>query len=260
MITTTQPEKMGFSSERLQRISDVTQGYIERGETGGILTLVERHGEIIHLARCGYQDVADRKVLEYDHIFRIYSMTKPIVSLALMMLFEQAKFHLNDPIHKYLPEFKDVKVWEPGGKLVPPNTAPTIKHLLTHTAGLTYGAFGETEVDKLYQATNLFDHNQTLEEMVKQIASLPMICHPGERWVYSVSTDVVGRLVEVLSGMNLADYFDIEYKKYYTKAQLIDAIEDARDPVRTPHREDSEPQPMSVRVRRIYEQNKKGED
>jgi CubicO group peptidase (beta-lactamase class C family) len=137
-------------------------------------------------------------------------MTKPIVSLALMMLFEQARFHLGDPIHKYLPEFKDVKVWEPDGKQVPPKSEPTIQQLLTHTAGLTYGAFGEAAVDKLYQQANLFDKNQTLEEMVKKIASLPLVCHPGDRWIYSVSTDVVGRLVEVISGMSLADYLQTE--------------------------------------------------
>ena len=219
MITTAKPENVGLSKERLQRISNVMQGYIERGETGGILTLVERHGETVHLARCGYSDVDARKVLEYDHIFRIYSMTKPIVSLALMMLFEKAKFHLNDPIHKYLPEFRDVNVWKAGGKLVPPNTVPTIKHLLTHTAGLTYGAFGETEVDKLYQAADLFDKNQTLEEMVRKIAGLPLVCHPGEHWIYSVSTDVVGRLVEVLSGMDLADFLQ---EKIFDPLGMVD--------------------------------------
>ena len=106
MLKTTQPEKVGFSTERLNWVSAVMEGYIDRGDTGGILTLVERQGEIVHLKKCGYQDVAAQKLLDFDHIFRIYSMTKPIVSLALMMLFEQAEFHLGDPIHKYLPEFR----------------------------------------------------------------------------------------------------------------------------------------------------------
>ena len=219
MIATKQPEKVGFSTERLQRISDVMHGYIDRGDTGGILTLVERQGETVHMAKCGYQDVAARKALEFDHIFRIYSMTKPIVSMALMMLFEQAKFHLSEPIYKYLPEFKGIKVWEAGGKLVPPKTVPTIKHLLTHTAGLTYGFFGETDVDKLYQSANLFDNSQTLEEMVKKVADFPLICHPGERWVYSVSIDVAGRLVEVLSGISLADFLQ---EKIFDPLGMVD--------------------------------------
>ena len=134
-------------------------------------------------------------------------MSKPITSVALMMLYEQAKFQLNDPIQKYLPEFKGVKVMGADGKLETPKTDITIHHLLTHTAGLTYGVFLGTAVDKLYQEANLFDKAITLEEMVKRIAKLPLACHPGEKWVYSVATDVVGRLVEVLSGMSLAEFF-----------------------------------------------------
>jgi CubicO group peptidase (beta-lactamase class C family) len=146
--------------------------------------------------------------MELNTIFRIYSMTKPIVSVALMMLYEQGFFQLTDPLRQYLPEFKDVKVLEPGGVLVPPRGEITIHHLLTHTAGLTYGHFGETEVDKRYVDANLHEPGIDLQEMVKRIAHLPLLYHPGEDWVYSHATDVVGRLVEVLSGMNLAEYLD----------------------------------------------------
>jgi CubicO group peptidase (beta-lactamase class C family) len=208
MLTVRSPEKVGFSSERLNRIAPVMQGYIDRGQTGGILTLVERQGEIIHLEKCGYQDIAAQKPIEFDHIFRIYSMSKPITSLALLMLYEQALCHLHEPIHAYLPEFKDVKVWD-NGKLVPPKSPATIRHLLNHTAGLTYGFMAETEVDKLYQGVDLFNKNQPLEEMVRKIAGLPLLYHPGEGWVYSVATDVVGRLVEVISGLSLADYLQM---------------------------------------------------
>ncbi len=218
MFNITTPEKVGFSTARLARIAPVMQGYVDRGQTGGILTLVERRGEVVHLEKCGYQDIATQKPLEYDHLFRIYSMTKPIVSMALMMLLEQAQCHLADPIHKYLPEFKNVKVWE-AGKLVAPRTPPTIKQLLCHNAGLTYGAFGETEVDKQYQKVDLFNKNQTLAEMVHKIASLPLLYHPGEGWVYSVSTDVVGRLVEVISGMSLADYLQ---EKIFAPLGMVD--------------------------------------
>jgi len=206
MIKVTQPEEVGFSSERLNRITKRMLNYVAQGDTGGIITLVERKGEVVHLSKCGYQDITRKKPMELNTIFRIYSMTKPIVTVALMMLYEQALFHLNDPLHKYLPEFKDVKVLEPGGKLAQPRNEITIHHLLTHTAGLTYGIFGETEVDKLYLAADLNDKGIDLQEMVRRIASLPLLYHPGEGWVYSHATDVVGCLVEVLSGTSLAEY------------------------------------------------------
>ncbi|MCJ7701421.1 MAG: beta-lactamase family protein, partial [Anaerolineales bacterium] len=208
MLKSTNPEKAGFSPDRLARITNKMQGYVDRGETGGILTLVAREGSVVHRSKYGYRDIDARSPMEYDTLFRIYSMTKPIVSVALMMLFEQARFQLSDPVYKYLPEFKQVKVLESNGKLAAPKRPITIQHLLTHTAGLTYGSFGETEVDKLYQAANLFDKNRDLAEMVRQIASLPLLYHPGEGWVYSVATDVVGRLVEVLSGQTLAEYLE----------------------------------------------------
>lgn len=208
MLKSTNPEKAGFSPDRLARITNKMQGYVDRGETGGILTLVAREGSVVHRSKYGYRDIDARSPMEYDTLFRIYSMTKPIVSVALMMLFEQARFQLSDPVYKYLPEFKQVKVLESNGKLAAPKRPITIQHLLTHTAGLTYGSFGETEVDKLYQAANLFDKKGDLAEMVRQIASLPLLYHPGEGWVYSVATDVVGRLVEILSGQTLAEYLE----------------------------------------------------
>jgi len=219
MIEVSQPEKLGFSSERLERITTHMQGYIERGDTNGILTLVAHKGEVVHLARCGYKEIATQEPMGFDTIFRIYSMTKPIVSLALMMLYEQARFQLNDPVHKYLPEFKDIKVLEPNGELVPPRQEISIQHLLTHTAGLTYGAFGDTEVDRMLVAANIFDKSITLEEMVRRITRLPLLYHPGERWVYSVATDVVGRLVEVLSGQSLADFLD---EKIFQPLGMVD--------------------------------------
>ena len=206
MIHVEQPEEMGFSSERLNRIPTNMQDYVDRGEIGGVLTLVERKGKVVHLEKCGYQDIATKLPMEFDTIFRIYSMTKPITSVALMMLYEQANFQLGDPVHQYLPEFKQLKVLESNGVLVPPRREITIHHLLTHTAGLTYGIFGDTEVDHLVEEAHLFDKNIDLAEMVHRITQLPLLYHPGERWVYSVATDVVGRLIEVFSGQSLADF------------------------------------------------------
>jgi CubicO group peptidase (beta-lactamase class C family) len=175
---------------------------------------VERKGKIIHLGKFGYQDIAEKKPLEFDHIFRIYSMTKPLTSLALMMLLEQGKIRLFDPVDKYLPEFNDVKVLEIGGKRVSPKTPMTVHHLLTHTSGLTYGLFGDSEVDKLYQEqAKLLHKDQTLAEMIRRIASFPLVGHPGEQWVYSVSTDVVGRIVEVISGLSLGDFLEAKIIK-----------------------------------------------
>ncbi len=209
MQPTCSPEEAGFSSQRLQRLDRGMQRTIDRGRTGGILTLVERRGEIVQTGKYGYFDVAENKPLEFEHIFRIYSMTKPITSLALMMLFEQAELQLADPVEKYLPEFKDVRVWEPGGNLVAPKTPMTVHHLLTHTSGLTYGVYGDSEVDRLYrQQARLLAKDQTLAELVRKIARLPLVRHPGEQWIYSVSTDVVGRIVEVISGVSLGDYLE----------------------------------------------------
>ncbi len=208
MIKMTQPENVGFSSERLDRITKTMHNHVAQGNTGGVITLIERKGEIVHLSKYGYQDIAKGKPMELNTIFRIYSMTKPIVGVALMMLYEQGLFQLADPIHKFLPEFKDIKVLEPGGELVTPRSEITIHHLLTHTAGLTYGWFGETEVDELYRTADLYEKGIDLQEMVRRIASLPLLYHPGERWVYSYATDVIGCLIEVITGMNLAEYLD----------------------------------------------------
>lgn len=207
MIQRIPAQEVGFSPERLNRITEAMIGFVSRGDLPGVITLVERKGKTVHLNKCGYMDLATGKPLEFDTLFRIYSMTKPITSVALLMLYEQARFQLSDPIHKYLPEFKGVKVMGENSRLEKPKREMTIHHLLTHTAGLTYGVFLGSPVDKLYQEANLFDRSISLEEMVRRVASLPLACHPGERWVYSVSTDVVGRLVEVLSGMSLAEYF-----------------------------------------------------
>jgi len=207
MIQVKEPENVGFSRERLNRISKGLESYVFGGDLAGVLTLVERKGEVVHLSKCGYQDIASQKELAFDSIFRIYSMTKPITSVALLMLFEQGRFQLSDPISKFLPELNNAKVLGADGELIHPKNEITIHRLLTHTAGLTYGVFVDSPVDKMYQDANLFEKSIHLGEMVQRISNIPLFCHPGERWVYSVATDVVGRLVEILSGKTLADYF-----------------------------------------------------
>lgn len=203
------PEELGFSSARLDRINARMQWYVDEGLLAGMVTLVERHGKVVHFERCGWQDIETRTPMELDTVFRIYSMTKPVTCVALMMLYEKALFHLNDPITKFLPEFKSVQVYREGGKWVEPAREITIHDLLTHTAGLSYGGCEETQnpVDRLYDEADLFDASISLQEMVRRIAALPLLHHPGSAWFYSVATDVVGYLVEVISDMPLGDFF-----------------------------------------------------
>lgn len=200
-------EKLGFSRERLGRIKILQQRFIDEGKLPGFVTLVARRGEIAYLDTTGYRDIATQTPYEKDTIVRIFSMTKPIASVALLMLYEQSLFNLHDPLYEYLPEFKEVTVYE-GGKLVPAKTPITIQHILTHTSGVTYGNPEGSLVDRLYHKADLHNKRRTIKDVVKQIASLPLRFHPGAKWHYGMSTDVVGRLVEVLSGQNLADFIE----------------------------------------------------
>jgi CubicO group peptidase (beta-lactamase class C family) len=204
------PEEAGLSSERLKRVDAMAQRYVHEGKLAGLVTLVARKGRVVHFGSCGVQDLETGSPIKYDTIFRIYSMTKPITTVALMMLYEQGLFQLRDPVSRFLPEFKGVKVWESEGGLIDPVREITICDLLTHTAGLSYGGYKETgiPVDKLYDEADLDNSEISNQEMVRRIASLPLMYHPGERWFYSVATDVVGHLVEVISGMSLDTYFE----------------------------------------------------
>mgnify|MGYP003662673477 FL=1 len=209
-IKKARPESVGMSSERLERIRPIMQNYIDQGQLAGITTMITRRGKIVHQETVGVLNLNTGEALEADSLFRIYSMTKPIVSVALMQLYEQGKFQLDDPVAKYLPAFKDVEVLEDGVR-VKAKHAPTIREVMSHTAGFTYGIFGNSEVDKLYRAA-LYQPKRmgmavsNLEEMVDKMGSLPLLYQPGERWVYSLSADVVGRLIEVLSGQPLDVY------------------------------------------------------
>jgi CubicO group peptidase (beta-lactamase class C family) len=206
----TVPEELGLSSERLERIDTAMQRYIDQELVAGIVTLVARRGSVVHLEKLGMQDIETSKPMELDTIFRIYSMTKPITSVALMMLFEQGLVRLADPVSKYIPKFKKVKVWVNEGEFADLTREITVHDLLTHTAGLSYGGYEETHtpVDKLYDQADVFNTDMTLQEMMRRIADLPLVHQPGEVWRYSVATDVVGRLIEVISDMTLADFLD----------------------------------------------------
>ena len=207
MIKPTQPEKLGFSPDRLTRINDFMERYVNEEKIAGFVTLVARRGEIAYVDKFGYQNLAAKTPIELDTIFRIYSMTKPITSVAFMMLFERGLVRLEDPVSKFIPEFKHTRVYGEGGVLVDPVREITVHDLLNHTAGLIYGGIegAENPVNALYNKAGLFDPNIDLQEMVRRIAELPLAFQPGTAWHYSVITDVVGHLIERITDKPLPD-------------------------------------------------------
>lgn len=209
------PEDVGFSSERLQRIAAGIQADVDKGVIPGAVVMIGRKGKIAYFEAIGYQDRENKIPMKRDSIFRIASMTKPFTSLAIMMLAEEGKIQLFQPVSRYLPEFKDLKVGvektdAATGKteltLVAPEREMTVQDLMRHTSGITYGIFGKSMVKSLYNKTkegNPFDFTQTNAEMVTKLSKLPLCYQPGTTWDYSQSTDVLGRIVEVVSGLEL---------------------------------------------------------
>jgi CubicO group peptidase (beta-lactamase class C family) len=203
------PEEVGFSRARLARLTDALRAEIERGRVPGAVALVARRGKIAYLESLGARDPASGAPVHKDTIFRIYSMTKPIVSVAAMMLWEEGQFLLNDALAKYLPEFgrPKVAVARDGTiELVPAHRDVTIQDLLRHTSGLTYEFRGNAPVQKMYMEAKIYRRNQTNADQVATLAQLPLMHQPGTRWEYSRSTDVLGGLVEVFSGMSLGEF------------------------------------------------------
>lgn len=196
------PEAVGMSSERLARINPVLQKYVDDGELVGAVSMVARKGKVVHFEKFGQLNKNTGEEVQLDSIFRIYSMSKPITTVAAMILYEEGHFQLSDPVSKYLPEFKNVKVLNEKGELEDQKRPFTIQMLMTHTAGLTYGVFGNSPVDQQYRQAGILQ-NKDLAEMVTRLGNIPLQYQPGTRWHYSVSVDVLGRLVEVVSGQPL---------------------------------------------------------
>jgi len=204
------PEEAGFSSERLNRITQFFQSEVDQGTIPGAVLVVGRNGKMVYRQAVGYQDRENKSPMKVDSVFRIFSMTKPVTTVAVMMLAEEGKIDVMAPVAQYLPEFKDVKVgvesMDPEGgkpmlKLEAPVRPMTVQDLLRHTSGLVYGPFGNTLVHQEYNKANLFDPGQTLAEFVTKISKLPLAHQPGTVWEYGMSTDVLARIVEVVSGM-----------------------------------------------------------
>jgi CubicO group peptidase (beta-lactamase class C family) len=207
------PEDVGLSSSRLARVGAHLERYIEAGKIAGALTLIARRGQVAYCEPLGHLEIERRRPVTRDAIFRIYSMTKPITSVGLMMLYEQGQLQLDDPVHRFIPSWKNLQVFVSGNH---PNftTAPvarpmTVRDLLSHTSGLTYGFMERTNLDAAYRRLGVADRGRpgyTLRAMVDTLAQLPLEFSPGTRWNYSVSTDVVGHVIEVVSGQPLAAY------------------------------------------------------
>ena len=203
---TTTPEAAGLSTSRLERVTSAMKADLAAGRVPGALALVARKGKITYLETVGFADRERQKPMRPDTIFRIYSMTKPIVGVGLMMLYEEGKFQLKDPVSRYIPQLAKLQVLE-NGALVPAKREITIQDLLRHTAGMTYGLFSKGAVDDLYTAAKPLEAAD-LDEFIARLAKLPLRQQPGSLWHYSVAVDVQGKLIEALSGMSLDRYLE----------------------------------------------------
>ena len=207
------PEEAGMDSERLDRVTQAMQAFVDVGKLSGAVTIASRDNKLVHFESVGYRGVEAQAPMTPDTLFRIYSMTKPVTGVALMILYEEGKFKLSDPVEKYLPEMEDLQVYagtdEDGNMITEPADHPmTIRELMSHTGGLSYGIFAQSAVDAAYVQAGLLDAKMTNSEFVAALGQIPLKHQPGSRWEYSVSVDVQGYLVEVLSGMSFGKFLD----------------------------------------------------
>ncbi|MBV9829540.1 MAG: beta-lactamase family protein [Alphaproteobacteria bacterium] len=197
------PEQVGFSSQRLQRMGDVIRKDVDRRLIPGAVVIIARAGRVVYHEAFGYRDREGGAEMHTDAIFRIASMTKPMTSVAAMMLSEDGSLEIAAPVAQYIPEFAEMTVGTARRKA---ERTMTVQDLLRHTSGLTYAGFGDSPVQMLWRDANLMDDNQTNAEMAAKLAKVPLMTEPGTTWEYSMSTDVLGRVVEVASGQTLADF------------------------------------------------------
>ena len=212
MQVSADPKDLGLCPERLERVDGWMRRLVDDGRLAGLSVSVMRRGQLAFARAHGLADLKRGTPFRLDTVARIYSMTKPLTSVAVMQLYEEGRFQLDDPVARFLPEFSAMRV-ATGGNRSKLETEParrmiTIRDLLTHTAGLTYGFMEATLVDALYreQGADYLRTDATLAEVTRIVAGLPLLAHPGAAWNYSVATDVLGRLVEVVSGRDFADY------------------------------------------------------
>ena len=210
-LETVDPSAVGVSAKRLERLTAGMQGMVDDGRLAGVVTLMARGGKLVHAHVAGVQDVESGAPMERDSIFRIYSMTKPITGVALMMLYEEGKWRLNDPVSRFIPGFADLKVHdgdrangEP--RLVDAERPMTMAELMSHAGGLGYGLGTANHVDRLYREQRVLNADEPLQAMIDKLSNLPLLAQPGTRWYYSIGVDVQGYLVEEISGQPFAEF------------------------------------------------------
>jgi CubicO group peptidase (beta-lactamase class C family) len=225
-LPTTSPKSAGFEQARLDVLHATTKRFVDEGKHAGIITLIAREGKIVDFKAYGYRDVEKQLPMERDTICRAYSMSKIITCAATMILFEEGKFNLDDPVAKYLPELNDMKVWT-GGTMASPKTESlkrpiTIKHLLTHTSGLIYDFAGEDDLTKLWRAADLWSGPGLTNFMVK-LGKLPLKHQPGDAWTYGVNMDVLGALIERVSGKRFGEFLE---DRMFAPLKMVDTAFD----------------------------------
>ncbi len=248
VLPSAKPEEVGLSSQRLERIGAVLRADIEKGRLPGAVVLIARKGKVAYFESFGMRDKDSGAPMQKDSIFRVYSMSKPIVSVAAMILHEEGKFFLSEPVSKYLPALGGLKVGVEGvnsltgGPIfytVPAQRDMTIQDLLRHTSGLTYGVFGKSAVKSMYLKADSISYNQTVAEMTEKLGKLPLAYQPGTRWEYSQSTDVLGHLIQVISGMDLDQFVEdrvlrplkMDDSGFYVKPEKLKRVaEGAKEP------------------------------
>jgi CubicO group peptidase (beta-lactamase class C family) len=217
------PESEGMSTERLARLSAGMRELVEQGRLAGAVTMVARHGKVVEFDAAGKRDIGANSPMQKDSIFRIYSMSKPITGVAMMILFEEGKWQLNDPVSKYIPEFANLKVYgtDAHNNVVMKEQAHpmTMVELMSHTGGLTYGFFSSTPVDKMQVEADVLNPNNSLDEFIKRVAKLPLNSQPGSEWHYSISVDIQGYIVQKLSGMPFEEFLD---KRIFKPLGMVD--------------------------------------
>ncbi len=213
------PESVGLDASKIGGLKARMESLVGADKAAGIVWLVARDGRVVQHEAVGFADREGKKAMRPDTIFRIYSMSKPIASVAVLMLVEEQKIGLDDPVAKHIDELAEVKVLE-NGKEVAPRRPMTVRDLLRHTAGLTYGFFSFSRVDAKYLAANVLDNETNLETMINKLSSIPLLYHPGERWHYSVSVDVLGRLVEVVSGRRFDRFLE---ERIFRPLDMVDS-------------------------------------
>jgi CubicO group peptidase (beta-lactamase class C family) len=222
-LPTAKAESVGMSTERLARLGEGMKDLVNQGRLAGVVTMVSRHGKVVEFDATGKRDIATNAPMQKDSIFRIYSMSKPITGVAMMILFEEGKWQLNDPVSKYIPEFANLKVYSTdatNNMVLKDQAHPvTMRELMSHSGGFTYGFFSNTAVDKLQRDADLLNVNNTLDEFIKRVAKLPLNAQPGTEWHYSISVDIQGYIVQKLSGMPFEEFLE---KRVFKPLGMVD--------------------------------------